>query len=307
MIAFGPVPSRRLGFSLGINNIPHKVCSYSCVYCQVGRTREYAIEPRRFYEPRAILNAVRAALKSADKKPDYLSFVPDGEPALDAGLAESLDLLRPLGYKTAVISNGSLINQTGVPRTLGRADWVSLKIDAVAESIWRKIDSPHRSLDLESILEGILAFSRVYAGRLVTETMLVAGINDDPECLAAIATYLAELKPAVAYIAVPTRPPADSRVRPPSQDTVTRAYQQFAAKLENVELLLGYAGGGFAATGDAEGDLLSITAVHPMQPEAVLSLLERSNAGWEVVDGLLARGQIQETSYQGRKFYLRKF
>jgi wyosine [tRNA(Phe)-imidazoG37] synthetase (radical SAM superfamily) len=307
MIAFGPVPSRRLGMSLGINNIPHKVCSYSCAYCQVGRTREYTTAPRRFYEPPAILEAVRTALESSDRKPDYLSFVPDGEPTLDAGLAESVELLRPLGYKTAVISNGSLLYQPGVRRALGRSDWVSLKIDAVAEGVWRKIDRPDRSLDLEIILEGILAFSRTFGGRLVTETMLVEGLNDDEACLAGIAAYLAGLKPDVAYLSIPTRPPADSLVRPPGEETVTRAYQLFTEKLERVELLSGNEGSAFAATGDAEHDLLSITAVHPMQPAAVRSLLERSDAGWEVVDRLLEQGRLKQIASQGRTFYLRKF
>jgi wyosine [tRNA(Phe)-imidazoG37] synthetase (radical SAM superfamily) len=307
MIAFGPVPSRRLGFSLGINNIPHKVCSYSCAYCQVGRTKVYSTEPRRFYEPQTILEAVRSALKSSDGNPDYLSFVPDGEPTLDIGLARSLELLRPLGYKTAVISNGSLINRPGVLPALGQADWVSLKVDAIAGEIWRKIDRPDRSLDLDNILDGLRVFSRTFNGQLVTETMLVDGINDDEACLAGIVAYLAELKPDAAYLSIPTRPPAESRVRPPGEDTVTRAYQLFKEKLDTVELLIGYEGSAFASTGDVEHDLLSITAVHPLQPEALQSLLERSRAGWEIVDKLLDQGSIKEVAYQGKTFYLRKF
>jgi wyosine [tRNA(Phe)-imidazoG37] synthetase (radical SAM superfamily) len=307
MIAFGPVPSRRLGFSLGINNIPHKVCSYSCVYCQVGRTRKYAVAPQRFYAPRAIAAEVRAALSRSDAKPDYLSFVPDGEPTLDAGLAESLELLRPLGCRTAVISNGSLVNRTGVAQALGRSDWVSFKVDALEESTWRRIDRPHRSLDLQAILDGQLAFRRSYGGRLATETMLVAGINDSEAAAAAIAEYLARLRPDIAYIAVPTRPPADSRVRPPPAETVNRAYQLFREKLSAVELLVGYEGSAFTATGSPEHDLLSITAVHPMRADAVRALLARSRAGWEVVAKLLDRGLLREVAYGGKLFYLRKF
>jgi len=306
-ITYGPVPSRRLGFSLGINNIPHKVCSYSCAYCQVGRTKEYTIEPRNFYEPEKIVAEVRTALDEADGKADYLGFVPDGEPTLDAGLARSLELLRPLGYKTAVISNGSLIDRPEVRQALCLADWVSLKVDAVDEKTWRRIDRPHRSLSLQSILNGHLAFRRVYGGKLVTETMLAAGINDSEASLAGVADYLAGLQPKIAYISIPTRPPADTRVAPPPEETVNRAYQLFRAKLPVVELLVGYEGNAFAATGDPENDILSITAVHPMRPEAVGDLLERSGAGWEVVRKLLDQGRLKEVGYGGNLFYLRKF
>lgn len=112
MIAFGPVPSRRLGQSLGINNIPPKSCSYSCVYCQVGPTRETESAPRAFHPPEEIARAVTArvrAVERAGERIDYLTFVPDGEPTLDANLREAVSLLRPLGYPVAVITNASLV------------------------------------------------------------------------------------------------------------------------------------------------------------------------------------------------------
>jgi wyosine [tRNA(Phe)-imidazoG37] synthetase (radical SAM superfamily) len=181
MIAFGPVPSRRLGRSLGINNIPPKICTYACVYCQLGRTIKMRVERDAFYEPEEILRDVRGKVekaRGAGEAIDYLTFVPDGEPTLDLNLGRAIDLLKPLGIKIAVITNSSLMWHEDSREALMQADWVSLKVDAVREDIWRRVDRPHGTLQLASIQDGILGFAKTYTGHLVTETMLVEGIND---------------------------------------------------------------------------------------------------------------------------------
>ena len=178
MIAFGPVPSRRLGRSLGINNIPPKVCTYACVYCQLGRTIKMRVERSAFYEPGEIVRAVRDKVEKASgigEAVDYLTFVPDGEPTLDVDIGREIELLRSLGIKIAVITNGSLIWREGVREDLMKADWVSLKVDSTREAVWHRIDRPHGTLRLASILDGVLEFAMAYGGELVTETMLVEG------------------------------------------------------------------------------------------------------------------------------------
>lgn len=150
-IIFGPVPSRRLGRSLGINNIPPKACSYSCVYCQVGPTRASEAVPRGFYPPLEVVRQVREAVKdlrSRGERIDYLTFVPDGEPTLDAGLSQEIDLLRPLGVPIAVISNVSLAWRPEVAGALNKADWVSVKVDTVDKRAWRRMNRPHRDMQL---------------------------------------------------------------------------------------------------------------------------------------------------------------
>ena len=309
MIAFGPVPSRRLGRSLGINNIPPKICSYSCAYCQVGRTTQMEVERRPFYRPEEILDEVREKVEnsgSMGKAIDFLTFVPDGEPTLDVNLGREIEMLKPLGIKVAVISNASLIWDEGVREELSKADWVSLKVDTVEELAWRRINRPHRALRLESILEGILDFSRSYKGVLATETMLVRDVNDGERSLEMIADFLAQVRPAKAYISVPTRPPAENWVLPPSEESINRAYQIFSRKMGQVELLVGYEGDIFDFTGDVERDLLSITAVHPMRKEAVEKFLEQAGKSWDVIQRLIDAGQLVETEYGGNRFYLRR-
>ena len=309
MKAFGPVPSRRLGRSLGVNNIPPKVCTYSCVYCQLGRTIKMQVERRAFYQPEEILRDVEEKVRNArevGESIDYLTFVPDGEPTLDVGLGQEIELLKPLGINIAVITNASLIWREDVKEDLMRADWVSLKVDSVSEDVWRRINRPHRALQLASILEGMLEFAKAYEGELATETMLVEGVNDGDEHVREVADFLAELKPAKAYLSIPTRPPAEEWAQPPNEKVINRAYQILGDRVDHVEYLIGYEGNAFAFTGNVEEDLLSITAVHPMREEAVKEFLARAKADWSIVRKLLKQGRLVEAEYEGSKFYIRR-
>lgn len=309
-LTFGPVPSRRLGRSLGINHVPPKTCTYACVYCQLGRTPHLQAKRQPFYPPEAVIATVQAKVEDAIARGeaiDYLTFVPDGEPTLDLHLGDMLAALKPLGIPLAVITNASLLDDEAVRAALHLADWVSLKMDAAAPAVWRQVNRPHGRLRLGDILDGARAFARDFTGALVTETMLVGGVNDMPWTLAMTANVIAELHPTVAYIGVPTRPPAEPWVRAPDEAALNRAYHIFAAVLPQVELLIGYEGNAFAATGDAAADLLSITAVHPLRDDAVVALLARCGATWDRVEDLVARGALVATQYNQHTFYLRGY
>jgi wyosine [tRNA(Phe)-imidazoG37] synthetase (radical SAM superfamily) len=267
------------------------------------------IDRRTFYDPDEILQDVQEKIDESDEageRIDYLTFVPDGEPTLDIHLGREIDLLKPLGIPIAVITNNSLLSRQDVRDDLMGADWVSLKVDAVEGRIWRRANRPHGRLELASMLEGALAFAESFQGKLVTETMLVAGVNDGEEHLREVAGFLERLQPDMAYLAVPTRPPAEAWVRAPEVGALNRAYQLLSEKVGQVEYLIGYEGNAFAVTGDVEQDLLSITAVHPMREDAVRTTLARAGADWETVRRLLAAGQLARAEYGGHAFYLRR-
>jgi wyosine [tRNA(Phe)-imidazoG37] synthetase (radical SAM superfamily) len=307
-IAFSPVPSRRLGRSLGINNIPPKHCSYGYRYCQVGPTHDKLIVPRPFYTPEAIAEAVtrHVALAREQNEPiDYLTFVPDGEPTLDSRLGESIRALRTLGIPIAVISNASLLWREAVRDALAPADWVSVKVDSVDEPIWRQVNRPHPELTMGQVLNGIEHFARSYRGTLVSETMLLAGVNDGEAAVEQLAAFLQRLPLACAYLAVPTRPTAEADAHAPDETVLLRAFQQLSARLQRVELLIGYEGDAFASTGDITEDLLSITAVHPLRESAVKELLQRSQGDWSQIQALLDSGKLRQVQYQGERFYTR--
>jgi wyosine [tRNA(Phe)-imidazoG37] synthetase (radical SAM superfamily) len=307
-IAFGPIPSRRLGRSLGVNNIPAKVCSYACRYCQVGTTTEQSVEPRAFFDAGEIRDAVAAHLgrvRAAGQDADHLTFVPDGEPTLDSGLGESIQALRQLRVPIAVITNGSLLWREDIRARLHDADLVSIKVDSVSQDVWHRVNGPHRNLDLAVILEGIREFATWYPGTLITETMLVAGLTDAEEPLTATAEFLAGIAPQTAYLAVPIRPPAVVGTRSPDEAGLVRAHEAYAARLARVELLTGHEVGDFAHTGDAQEDLLAITAVHPMREAAVRRLLVEDGADWALIETLLASGALRAVDHAGERFYLR--
>jgi wyosine [tRNA(Phe)-imidazoG37] synthetase (radical SAM superfamily) len=308
MNIFGPVPSRRLGRSLGINHIPPKICTYSCVYCQLGKTYNKRIARERFYSPDKIVKEVKdrtAEVRERGEEIDYLTFVPDGEPTLDTSLGEEILQLKG-DIPTAVISNASLIWREDVQTDLMNADWVSIKIDAVSDGVWRSINKPHKKLRLKKILQGITEFSDRFHGMLATETMLIRGLNDTPEELRKIAEFIVEIDPAKAYLSLPLRPPAEKWVRPPTEGKITAAYQIFTERGIRAEYLIGYEGNAFASTGDIERDLLSITSVHPMRKEAVEKLLAETGERWETVERLITEEKIIETTYRKKKFYMRK-
>jgi wyosine [tRNA(Phe)-imidazoG37] synthetase (radical SAM superfamily) len=310
MILFGPVPSRRLGRSLGINNLPLKACSFSCLYCQAGKTTKLQVDRTAFYSPEKVAAATGEkvrALREAGETVDYLSFVPNGEPTLDVNLGRIIDLLKPLGIRIAVITNASLLWRKDVRAELSRADWVSVKVDSVREDVWRKLKQPHGDLLLDHVLAGITAFAREYRGELVSETMLVRALNDSEQDVELTARFLSELKPSRSFLSLPLRPPADGRVEPPEEDVANRSFRIFGNRGLPVELLAEYEDSSFSPVGNIAENLLSITAVHPMREEAVRAVLAKSGANWSTVTQLIDSGRLVRTIYEGEIFYIKRF
>ena len=309
-IAFGPVRSRRLGWSLGINNLPPKTCTYSCVYCQVGATDRARLEREAFFAPDEVVAAVRDRLtecRAAGQSIDYATFVPDGEPTLDSHLGEAIHGVASLGLPVAVLSNGSLLWRDDVRHDLAPADWVSIKVDTVDEATWRRLNRPIGDLRLETVLDGLRRFAAEYRGELVTETMLVAGLNDDEAALRRTAAFVSSLEPLRAYVAIPTRPPAEPWVRAPSPDAARRVADVFRAAEIPTSCLVEEIEAGeqpFAVAGDPAQGLLGIVAVHPMTASAARDYLARSGADWSVAQALLDSGRIVAVRH-GRRTYLR--
>ncbi|HUX94845.1 MAG TPA: radical SAM protein [Bacteroidales bacterium] len=310
MISFGPVPSRRLGKSLGINNIVSpKICSYGCIYCQVGNTFKKSIEREVFFKPENILEKIEQHIQKLNKDslPDYLTFVSNGEPTLDINLGKSIKLLKGTGITVAVITNASLIDNESVREDLNLADWVSLKIDAGDKDTWKKVNQPFQNLKFENILNGIRIFSNEFSGILCTETMLIEGKNDSAENVSIISDFIKKLNPLKAYLSIPIRPPAHRSVKAPGAEIITRAWQIFIDKNINTELLTGFEGTGAGYTGNIYEDVLNITAVHPLREDSMMELLQNNNADFQVITSLINQRLIRGTSYNGHKYYLREY
>jgi wyosine [tRNA(Phe)-imidazoG37] synthetase (radical SAM superfamily) len=306
-VAFGPVRSRRLGWSLGINNVPPKTCSYSCVYCQVGATDLARVERTSHVAPTDIAAAVGARLEqclSRGQPVDYATFVPDGEPTLDSHLGEAIREVAALGLDVAVLTNGSLLWRDDVRSELAAAAWVSVKVDTVDEPIWHRLNRPIGRLRLAAVLDGMRRFADEYRGDLVTETMLIPGLNDDAASVARTSAFVSALGPLRAYVAIPTRPPAEPWVRMPTIDAVRRAADAFRAAEVPTTCLIDELETPFAPADDPDAGLLGIVAVHPMTEDDARDYLARSGADWSVAQALLDQGRIVTVRHR-RRTYLR--
>jgi wyosine [tRNA(Phe)-imidazoG37] synthetase (radical SAM superfamily) len=308
MYSFGPVPSRRLGRSLGVNNVPSKTCTYACVYCQVGRTTKMTIEREAFYPIADILDDVDRRIKEieeAGESMDYITIVPNGEPTLDLGLGRLVEGLKGTGHRVAVITNGSLLWMEGVREDLKGCDLVSMKVDAGLEQAWKAVDRPHPRLSFQEVLRGERDMAKEFDGTLITETMLVSGMNDSDRDLAAIADHIAGMEVEKAYISVPIRPPAVKTVELPSSERVLACYTAFKERSIDVELNIVGEEGDISTTGDLAADILRTTSVHPIRDDQ-MKRMTSADGGDETLRRLIDEGKVQELRYQGKLFYLRR-
>ncbi|MEM3532385.1 MAG: radical SAM protein [Candidatus Methanomethyliaceae archaeon] len=299
---FGPVPSRRLGRSLGINNIPKKYCSYSCVYCQVGRTTNLTVDRSAFYEPGDVVKEVLLAVEDACGKIDYITFVPDGEPTLDVNLGKIINGIKEATEnRVAVLTNGSLISSAS--GDLFNADLVSVKIDAIAEETYRRVNRPHPSLSIFKVLGEIERFSKDFGGTLITETMLLEGVNDGPEDLSKVAEFLAQLSPQRAYLSVPVRPPTEPWVRPSKR--ISEWYERLGAAGIKAEMLNYQEEGAFGTAGfeDPVSGILKIMNVHPLREDyARRILLEGGVDPDKTIHELVKGRKVRRVEYGGKAY-----
>lgn len=310
MISFGPVPSRRLGKSLGVNNIiASKTCSYACVYCQAGRTHIKTIKRDVFFKPEMIYRDVEEhiSLLPPDSYPDYLTIVSNGEPTLDINLGRTIEFLQKTGIPVAVITNASLLVLDQVRDDLCRADLVSLKTDAADDKIWKKINRPDKNLDFENHLKSLLLFSAEYKGILYTESMIIDQLNDSPDHLERLAGVVKNINPRTAYLSVPTRPPSEKWVNMPDAGKLNTAWQIFSKKGINTELLTGFEGSETGSSGNIYEDILNITAVHPLREDSLLRLLEKNSADFGIVESLISQKLIKTVMYLDKKFFIREY
>jgi len=306
---FGPVKSRRLGLSLGINNVNYKTCTYSCIYCQVGRTTRLTIDREKFYNIDDIYLEVFEIIKR-DIKLDYITFVPDGEPTLDVQLGKLVEKLRDFEKPLAILTNSSLLWRSDVLDDLKRFDYVSLKIDTVHESTWRRINRPHSVLKFEDILNSIERFSKTFNKTITIEVMIVKNVNDYDLNFEDTARFIKKLSNVKkVYLAIPVRPPCEAWVKPPSSEVLVKAYNIFSKilnedkvevlsnleeNIDNVENSLSY--------------ILRTINVHPLKYEYALKILSRDyNYPEKVIEELVGRGLVSIVDYLGTRFLIRKF
>ena len=303
---FGPVESRRLGYSLGINHLPFKVCSYSCIYCQLGQTRRMSVERKDYGDPDQIMHLTEnrlVELSRYGRMPDTITLVPNGEPTLDKRIAKIIASLKIFGIPIAVITNASLLRQPEVQSDLAEADVVSVKVDSTDERTWRQVNRPHRSLNLTRVLEGIHGFAEEFNGELISETMLIDGMNDDGYQAADLAEYLISIKPVKVYLSLPLRPPAESHISPPIREKINK----YILKMDECGVHPTLMGDLPESDVDKKfgqmEEIVSVLKVHPLNRKDLIKILHEKNLSWDQLENLIDAGIILEKHIQGEAFF----
>ena len=310
-MVYGPVPSRRLGRSLGVNPIPFKTCNYSCVYCQLGRTTRMTNQRKDFFLPEELLNEIKRVIEveSSHSKIDFVTFVGEGEPTLCKSLGWLIRKTKEIAdIPIAVDTNGSLLYREDVRNDLSQADVVMPSLDAGTAETFRKINRPHRGLDFKAVVEGLERFRRDYNGEIWVEVMLVKGLNDTERELKALKSRLEKIEPNRTYINVPIRPPAEPWAVPPDKDAIRLAHAILSDA--NVVDITEEETGDFSIDGftNPEDAILAIIRRHPMRAEQVIDTLRKFEKG-DIHDSLKRleeSGEIKKLKYREKVFWLTK-
>lgn len=272
---YGPIPSRRLGRSLGVDLIPLKTCNWNCVYCQLGRTTPLTNARQEYIPRQAILDEVVAALAHhAPGEIDFISLVGSGEPTLHSGIGWLVRAIQAItSIPVAVITNGALLHLPAVRADLATADVVMPTLCAGAADLYQQVHRPHPEATFARLVAGLIAFRAEYAGRLWVELMLLRDVNDTEAALRDLAAVLQQVQPDAVHVVLPERPPAEPWVAPAGDEGLLRA----AAILGSIAQIvtphsLAIDANDYAS---AEEAILSIVTRHPMTELQLVQTLAR--------------------------------
>ena len=227
-LVFGPKHSRRLGRSLAVDVIHLKTCPLDCVYCELGRTDRLTLQRREYVKVDDILEELRAVLAKQHNGIDHITLSASGEPTLNSKLGEIIREIKEMTtIPVAVLTNGVLLFREDVRRDLLQADIVLPSLDAVSDHVFERINRPHGRLDIEEIINGLVAFRKEFTGQIWLEILLVKGINDATEELALLKTVTEWIRPDIIHLNTVARPPAESWARRVEVEDLRRIRRNF--------------------------------------------------------------------------------
>lgn len=298
---YGPVPSRRLGLSLGISPIPKKTCNYSCIYCQLGRTDHMTNTREMFFPVKEIIDEFTAFLLSSPAF-DVITIVGEGEPTLYLGLGELISEIQKRTDKpVAVITNGALLYDQEVQAELSRADIVLPSMDAYDETSYQTINRPYGKLDYHEVFGGLKSFSEAYQGQLWLEIMLIEGVNDQDSALEKYSGLLKNICYDRLYLNTTVRPPAEPYVKAIDHEKMNHA----AEVLGGISIDLLHSQGFYSETADHYAAIISIIKRHPMNQFEIEGFLQSRGCGdvARLIGDLKKDSSVVSINYKGYDTY----
>ena len=299
---YGPVPSRRLGFSLGIDILPYKTCTLDCIYCQLGTTKQKTVQRKKYFSERTILQQIRQILDSGQRI-DYITFSGSGEPTLNSSIGSLIKKIKKItSLPVAVLTNSTLLTKKSVREALLHADLVVPSLDAATQEVFERVSRPHPSLKIQIIIEGLKKFRQEFEGSIWLEILLVKGINDSPLHIQKLEQAVNEINPDRIQLNTVVRPPAEDFARPLSLPEMEAIKKIFGKKAEII----------------AEFDKIQHTPSSLDLKDAVLAMVQRrpvtlsemgaslgkhKNELIKYLDFLLKEDKIKLVTHKGRKYY----
>jgi wyosine [tRNA(Phe)-imidazoG37] synthetase (radical SAM superfamily) len=288
---FGPVPSRRLGLSLGLDIVPAKVCTLDCIYCQVGRTTQKTIERREYVPVEAVLNELKGRLEKG-LRADFITISGSGEPTLNSRLGFLIDEIKKItSIPVAVLTNGTLLYLLDVRRDCAKADVVLPSLDAGDEQTFARINRPHPDISIKKVVEGLVEFRKEYGGKIWLEVFIVDGVNTGQAEIAAIKRAIEQIKPDKVQLNTAVRPTAEPGVKRVEEGRLRLIAQALGPNCEVIADFTRRGGGGKG------GQAITLEHCGGIQADSLLSMLKRRPCSLEDICNGLGLSKNQASKY----------
>jgi len=302
---YGPVPSRRLGRSLGVDLVPFKTCSYDCVYCQLGRTTHKTTTRREYVPVEAVLAELRGQLQG-EARPDFVALAGSGEPTLHARLADVIAGIKAItSVPVAVLTNGSLLWQPEVRAAIAEADVVIPSLDAGGAASFARVNRPSAEISFEAVVEGLVAFSHGFRGRLWLEVLVLAGLTDDADEVGSIARIAGTMRLDRVQLNTVSRPPADPSALPVAAEDLARRRGLFSCPCEVMAEARSRPAGPALRGGDVAARIVALVSRSPCTIDGLARGLDvHPSAVLKQLDELGAGGAVRAVRSRGAVFYV---
>ena len=304
---FGPVPSRRLGRSLGIDLVPYKTCTFDCIYCDLGRTTHKTILRQSHVSPREIQGELEIYLSGLDKKPDYVTLSGSGEPTLNTNIGEIIQRIKEItSIPVAILTNSSLLSLDKVRRDLSEADVVLPSLDAITPALFEYINRPHASLGIlgiEEIISSLIEFRKQYRGQIWLEILFCRGVNDGNEEVDRFKKVIEKIQPDRVQLNTPFRPPTEDFAFPLTSTKLEQIRKKLGNKAQIISEFAGpLVGGGLDSVKDVE--IINLVKRRPCTTEDISKALGlRIDEVVKHLDHLTKTGAIRYRMYEHRCYY----
>jgi len=300
---FGPVASRRLGRSLGIDLVPYKTCSFDCLYCELGTTTNLTSERKTYSVPQKIIDELKGYLKKPALQPDYITLGGSGEPTLHDHLGTIIAEIKKLtSIPVAVLTNSSLLDRDDVKEDLLRSDVILPSLDTVSPSLFTFLNRPHPSLDLKKIIQGLIDFRKRFPGQIWLEILFCRGINDSEEEVRRLQEVIREINPDKIQLNTLDRPPAEDSVFPVSREELERIKKFFGEKAEIITGSLPEDARG--STADRKKRIYNLVKRRPCTfDEVSLALGIPKMALMDLIESLKNEGKVSQRLHNNQVYY----